>query len=453
MHRVALVSLVVCTCLGLLLSGCKEEAAKAPSEPGPKTSVEAKKPAEPAKPALKAGRGVDVEKKVIRIGALNDESGRAAAIGRPYALGKRVLAARINAGGSGLLPEGWKVELVERDHGYNPQKAVQGYNDISKEVLFLATSFGTPNTLPLRPWLKRDKMVAFPASLSSKMAEHDYTPPLGPPYSIEAMRAVDWVVEQAGGADKVKAGVVFQQDDYGKDGLEGWKTAAAKAGVKVVSEQAVAPGQKDVTAVVTALKDAGATHVLLVTLPSGTGPILGTAAQLQYKPIWIGNTPAWIDRFFDPKVIPAAVLGNFYWMNGLPFWAEEVPGMDAFLRAWSEHGEKLGAPDFYVLVSYIQGLTQIEAARLAIEAGDITREGFAKAMKSLKAWTAGGMIQPLDLNSTPYVTSTKTRVLKPDFAKRSWTVTAGYAEPSAAAKPKAAPEKAPAAPEKAPAAP
>jgi len=271
------------------------------------------------------------------------------------------------------------------------------------------------------------------------------------------MRAVDWAVEQAGGADKVKAGVVYQQDDYGKDGLEGWKKAAAKLGVKVVSEQAVAPGQKDVTAVVTALKEAGATHVLLVTLPSGTGPILGTAAQLQYKPVWIGNTPAWIDRFFDPKVIPAAVLGGFYWMNGLPFWAENVPGMGAFMKAWDEHGAKLGTSDFYVLVSYIQGLTQIEAARRAIEAGDITPEGFVKALKSMKAWTAGGMIQPLDLTTMPYVTSTKTRVLKPDFEKKSWTVAAGYAEPKATAKPKApaAPEKAPAkatpAPEKAPA--
>jgi ABC-type branched-subunit amino acid transport system substrate-binding protein len=453
MNRVATPALVACVCLGLLLLGCKEKAAKAPAEPGPTAAVGTKKPAEPAEPALKAARGVDVQKKVIRIGALNDESGRAAAIGRPYAVGKRVLAARINAGGSGLLPEGWKVELVERDHGYNPQKAVQGYNDIGEGVLFLATSFGTPNTLPLRPWLTRDKLVAFPASLSSKMAEHDYTPPLGPPYSIEAMRAVDWAVEQAGGAEKVKAGVVYQQDDYGKDGLEGWTKAAAKLGVKVVSEQAVAPGQKDVTAVVAALKDAGATHVLLVTLPSGTGPILGTAAQLQYKPIWIGNTPSWIDRFFDPKVIPAAVLGNFYWMNGLPYWGEEVPGMEAFTKAWTAHGAKLGAPDFYVLVSYVQGLTQIEAARRAIESGDITPKGFVKALKSLKSWTAGGMIQPLDLSRVPYVTSTKTRVLKPDFEKKSWTVASGYAEPQAVARAPAAPAKVPAPPAKAPAAP
>src|SRR5690349_8506796 len=121
--------------------------------------------------------GVDLAAKTISIGILNDESGPGAAIGRPWGTGLRVLAAQINAGGSGLLPEGWSIRLIERDHGYNPQRSVQLFNEIRDEVLFVGTSFGTPNTLPLRPLLERNKMIAFPASLSSKMAEFEYTPP------------------------------------------------------------------------------------------------------------------------------------------------------------------------------------------------------------------------------------------------------------------------------------
>ena len=112
---------------------------------------------EPEAPGLKTDVGVDAAAKVIKIGALNDESGPAAAIGKPFANGKRLLAARINAGGSGLLPEGWKVELVEKDHAYNPQNSVQAFNEIKGDVLFIGTSFGTPNTLPLRPHLEKEK--------------------------------------------------------------------------------------------------------------------------------------------------------------------------------------------------------------------------------------------------------------------------------------------------------
>ncbi len=405
---------LLAACISLV--GCKKD--KAPATD-----------AAPEAAAIKADTGVDVDAKVIKIGMLNDESGPAAGIGKPFAVGKRLAAARVNAGGSGLLPEGWKVELVERDHGYNPQKSVQAYNEIREDVLFFGTSFGTPNTLPLRDMLKRDNALAFPASLSSAMAQNQHTPPLAPDYAVEAERAMDYFVEAAGGADKIKAGIVYQKDDYGQDGLKGWKAAAARHGVSIVSEQTVTPGQKDMAAVVTGLKDAGATHVLLTVLPSGSGPVLGTAAQMKYMPAWAGNTPAWIDAFFSPDVIPSAVFTNYLQVNGIPYWGEDVPGMKEFLTAWDTYGKDMGKPDFYVLASYIQGLTQLEAARRAIEAGDITRKGYMAQVKSLTDWDVGGMIEPIDLSGDPYLVGTKTRVLKPDFEKKSWTEVAPYAVP------------------------
>jgi ABC-type branched-subunit amino acid transport system substrate-binding protein len=130
---------------------------------------------EPAKTA-----GVDTAAKVIRLGALNDESGPAKQIGVVFANGKRLLVKAVNAGVVKALPEGWKLELVEKDHGYNPQQSVQLYKEIKDDVLLLTTSFGTPPTQPLIEDLKRDEMIAFPASLSSLMAKNENTPPLGP---------------------------------------------------------------------------------------------------------------------------------------------------------------------------------------------------------------------------------------------------------------------------------
>ena len=281
--------------------------------------------------------------------------------------------------------------------------------------------------------LENDVVMAFPASLSSQLADHTYTPPIGPSYLVEAMRAMDWVVESTEDPSTIQAGIVYQRDDYGQDGLDGWTAAAAHHGVTIVSEQTVAPGQSDMVAVVQGLEDAGATHVLLTTLPSATGPILGTAAQLGYNPVWIGNTPAWVDAFFSPEVIPSQVFARYYQMSGFPYWGEDVPGMDAFLAAWDAHGGELGDPDFYILVSYIQGLVQLEAARLAIEAGDIRREGYRTALQSLQGYDAGGLLQPLDLSGEPYVTSMRTRVLRPAFEQDSWFEEVGFAEPLAPA--------------------
>jgi len=378
-----------------------------------------------------AAPGVDLASHTISIGILNDESGPVAAIGRPWGTGLRVLAAQINAGGSGLLPEGWKVKLVERDHGYNPQRSVQLFNEIRDEVLFIGTSMGTPNTLPLRPLLARNRMVAFPASLSSKMAEFEYTPPIGPSYKLEVLRALDWMVQQAGGADRVRLGLVYQQDDYGADGHEAVAEAAPKLGISVVSQQAYAPGQPDYTAAVAALKDSGATHVMLTTVPSATAPILGVAAQLDYRPVWVGNSPSWIDRYFDAKVVPPAIFQNFYWVSSFTFWGENVPLMKPFIEAYEKYGRPAAPPDYYILASYAVGLIEMQALARCIESGDVTREGFLKALRAMRDYdTYGATAQPLDFTSFPYATGTQTRILKPDFGRKSWTVAAGYAAPS-----------------------
>lgn len=414
----------------LAAAGCSEPKSDtgAQSEPG------AAEQAEERAGGLETGKGVDLATKTVRLGVLNDESGPAATIGKPYAVGKRVLAAQINAGGSGLLPEGWKIELVEKDHGYNPQKSVQAYNQIKDDVLLVAHSFGTPNTMPLRPMLERDEMIALPASLSSQMSEHRMTPPAGPSYEIEAMRAMDWVVaevEKAGGKkEDIKAAVVYQQDDYGEDGRGGWKKAAEHHGVKVISEQTVTPGQRDFAAIVSSLKAAGATHVMLTILPSASGPLLGTASQLQFKPTWIGQSPSWIDGFFNPDVIPSAVFDTYYWTTGGTYWGEDLPAMPKFLEAYEKYGKAQSPPDYYLLGSYSQGVLAVELIKRAIEAGDLTRAGLMAQLPKLSRFDAAGLIQPMDLSKFPYVTSTRARVLEPDFEKKSWTVVGDYATPA-----------------------
>ncbi len=423
---------IVLACAALSLVACEAKKPDAAKTPAGKPAKGAKKaPAKAAAPAIKTDKGVDLAKKIVRLGALNDESGPAAIIGKPYAIGKRLLAAEVNTGKSGILPAGWKVELIEKDHGYNPAKSQQVYQAIKDQVLTIVTSFGTPPTLPLRPFLKRDGIIAFPASLSSDMAADEHTPPSGPSYVYEARRAVDWIASKAADKTAVKLGIIYDQTDYGKDGLKGFQEQAKKAGLTIAVERAIKPGQKDFTADVTELKNAGATHVLLTVLPSSTGPILGTAAVMKFGPTWVGNTPSWIDAFFAHPKLPAPVFVNYYMVTGLPFWAEDVPGMKSFLKVFAEHGPKLGArPDFYTLMSYVQGRVALEAVKRAIEGKDVTRAGFKKALRSIKGWNAGGIVQPLDFTALPYVTGTKTRVLKPDFAKKTWTVEAPYADPS-----------------------
>jgi hypothetical protein len=77
---------------------------------------------------------------------------------------------------------------------------------------------------------------------------------------------------------------------------------------------------------------------------------------------------------------------------------------------------------------------QAEILKRAIEANGLTRAGVIKALHTIEKWDAGGLIQPIDLTKVPYVTGTRTRILKPDMAKKSWTKVADWAEPKAMTK-------------------
>jgi ABC-type branched-subunit amino acid transport system substrate-binding protein len=372
-------------------------------------------------------RGVDLEARVLRVGILNDLSGPAATIGRPIGLGFEMLYNQINAGGSGLLPDGWTVEWVSRDHGYNPQQSVQLYNEVRDDVLFLGMSFGTPTTLPLHPMLERDRMLAVSVSLSSRTGRNQFTPVVTPTYRTEAMRAVDWAVEQAG--PSVKIGIAYQQDDFGEDALEGLEVEAEFHGVEVVSKQAIAPGQADFTAVVSALRSAGAEYVMLGILPGATGPLLGTAAQLGYQPIWMGNSPAWLDRFFEPEVIPPEVFANYHWVGSPPYWGEDVPGMAPFLEAYERFGSSEMEPDGYIIYGYLYASVGIEAFRRALEAGDVTAEGLMAALHRIDDWDINGLSQPISLATVPYDAGRLIRVLRPLMDQRTWEVVSDYAAP------------------------
>jgi ABC-type branched-subunit amino acid transport system substrate-binding protein len=371
--------------------------------------------------------GVDLENKVIRIGIINDLSGPAASIGRPIQIGYEMLYRQINAGGSGLLPEGWTVQWVTRDHGYNPQQSVQMYNEISEDVLFLGMSFGTATTLPLHPMLARDHMLAVPASLSSRTGRNEYTPPPTATYRTEAMRAVDWAVEQVGPSAKI--GIVYQQDDYGEDGVEGLEVEAGFHGVEIVSKQAIAPGQADFTAVVSALQSAGAEYVMLPILPSATGPLLGTAAQLGYRPVWMGNGPSWLDAFFDPAVVPPTIFESYYLVSSAPYWGEDVTGMPAFLEAYQAYGASEMEPDSYILAGYLFASVGIETVRRAFEIGDLTRGGLTSALHTIDRWDINGLYPPIGLTSVPYDATRQVRVTRPVMEERTWEVMSDYAAP------------------------
>lgn len=437
--RLRLIALFTVTALVAAACGNGEEPppeeppAEEPDDAAEEPDDAAGDPEEPTE--IATDFGVDVENQVLRIGTLDDLDGPGSGISVPYAVGKQVLVEQVNSGALDVLPEGWTIDLIERDHEYNPAESVRAFNEIKDDVLFFATVFGTPNTLPLVEDATREEIALFPASLSSELAVNEYTPPIGAPYKVESHHAVQFAIEDAEARDDIDEpvlGILYQLDDYGEDGIQGIREAAEFHGIELDESLLIglAPGETDVAGAITTLQGGGATHVLLTVLPSSTGPVLGTAAQLEYFPIWVGNTPAWIDVFFDPEVLPPPVYQNYRWATGLPLWGEDIGWMDEFIAAYEEFGSDSYPPDFYILASYSQGLLELEAFSRALANGDVTRAGYYEALRSIDDFDAFGLwYQPMDLTEFPYATQTDTRILAPGEDLTDWEVVQDYRTP------------------------
>jgi len=372
--------------------------------------------------------GVDFASKVVRIGALNDESGPAKAIGVPFAIGKRLLVREVNAGG--YLPEGWKLQLVERDHGYQVDRSVAAYDEIRGDVLFISTLFGTATSVGLRSQLEGDRMVAFPASLASDVASFAFTPPSGASYAAEAQRALGWFRGET--QDNVGVAIVYNDDGYGRDALGGWRSAATDHGVQQVGEYPLAAGTEEVKELVAGLLESKASAVFLATLPTTTRAILVEAHRRDYRPIWLGSTPAWTDGFFA-RAAEHEVFETFHWLSSVPFWGEDIPGMNRFLAAWDTHGAEFGEADFYIFTSYLAGLIQVEILARTLGGERIDRNSFLESLQSMQGWTAGGLLQEVSYSTFPYPSMRAVRILRPDFARRSWLVVSDFAQPASGA--------------------
>ena len=82
------------------------------------------------------------------------------------------------------------------------------------------------------------------------------------------------------------------------------------------------------------------------------------------------------------------------------------------------------------MMSYMQGMIELEIFNQALQRGDVSRDGYLNAMHGLSKFTANGALPaPADFSKVPYSTGTTSRLLKPHFAARSWTVVGGYAKP------------------------
>src|SRR6266581_854643 len=346
---------------------------------------------------IKAGVGVDVASKTITLGILSPYSGPVAApVGDPLARGVEVYFKHVNDNG-GI--NGFKVKFLEQDTQYNPQIQVQQYNQIHNQVAMIADSLGTPTTFAIKDLAAADHMLISGATLSSALAREKYLVLVGTPYRLQVENAFDYVVNKLG-VKNPAVGIIYQNDEYGQDGLTGYKEAVSYYHLHDVGQATYAATDTSFTAQVSQMKAAGAKYVFLTTLPSVTAKIIATGHALGYDPQWILQSPAFSPLLLGvPSLVP--LLPKAWVVSQGATWGDtSKPGMKQMLDDVAKYAPDQ-KPDGFFEFGYTESKITYAILKKAIENNDLTRDGLLTAFDSLKNVDLGGLLPPVTYGTAP----------------------------------------------------
>jgi branched-chain amino acid transport system substrate-binding protein len=354
----------------------------------------------PARAAKTYGPGVtDTE---IKIGNTGPYSGPLANAS-PFPLSEKAYFDMINAQG-GI--NGRKITWISYDDGYSPPKTVEMTRKLVEEdhVLLLSGSIGTPTNSAVWHYLNEKHVPQlFPGTGASKWDDpkgHPWTMGFFISYQAEGHIYAAYILKNKPDA---KIGVLYQNDDFGKDYLKGVIDGlGAKAASMIKAKHSYETTDATVDSQIIQLQAAGCDVLVTIAIPKFGALAIRKVAEINWKPLHILNgiassvgatlKPAGLDKakgiisdtsFKDPT--------DPQWVNdaGYRKWL-------AFMNKYYPDGDKT---DNQTVYGYSIG--EVTARILKACGDDLTRENVMRQAANFHNIQLPMVIPGITLNSSP----------------------------------------------------
>jgi branched-chain amino acid transport system substrate-binding protein len=191
---------------------------------------------------------------------------------------------------------GRKIEFTTLDDGYEPARALQNAKQLVEQnkVFALFNTLGTANNLASWDYLNQNKVpqvyVATGASeFGADPAKHPFTIGWQPDYVSEARVYASYLKQNKPNA---KVAVLYQNDAFGKDLLNGFKAAVQGTGIQVTTAESYEVSDPSVDSQVSKLATSKADVFLDITTPKFGAQAIHRLTEVDWKPLHILNNVA-----------------------------------------------------------------------------------------------------------------------------------------------------------------
>jgi ABC-type branched-subunit amino acid transport system substrate-binding protein len=338
----------------------------------------------------------------IKIGQTNPFSGPASA----YATIGKTQAAYMKMINDQGGVNGRKINLIQYDDAYSPPKAVEQVRKLveSDEVLLTFQLLGTPSNAAVQKYLNSKKVPQlFAATGASKFTDpknFPWTMGFNPNYFVEGRIYGQYIIKEHPNA---KVGVLYQNDDLGKDYLNGIKAGLGdKAAKMIVAEASYEVSDPTIDSQILKIKDAGADLFFSATTPKQAAQAIKKIHELGWKPVHILDINATsVGAVMKPAGLEASkgVISVNYGKDPLdPTWKDD-PGMKKYFEFMAKYypdGDKDSSFN-----SYGSSTSQLMVYVLQKCGDNLTRENVMKVATSLKDVVLDLSLPGILVNTSP----------------------------------------------------
>ena len=301
---------------------------------------------------------------------------------------------------------GRKINLIQYDDAYSPPKAVEQIRKLveSDEVLLTFQIIGTPVNAAVQKYLNAKKVPQlFAATGASRFTDpknFPWTMGFNPNYFVEGRIYGQYILKEHPNA---KIGVLYQNDDLGKDYLNGIKAGLGdKASKMIVTEASYEVSDPTVDSQVLKIKDAGADLFFSATTPKQAAQAIKKIAEMGWHPVQIVDINATsVGAVLKPAGLEAAkgLISVNYGKEPLdPTWKDDA-GLKKyfdFMAKYYPDGDK--DSNFN---TYGYSTAQLLVHVLKQCGDDLTRENVMKQAASVKDFATDTALPGIKVNTSP----------------------------------------------------
>ncbi|WP_084806597.1 ABC transporter substrate-binding protein, partial [Bradyrhizobium sp. NAS80.1] len=309
---------------------------------------------------------------------------------------------KINAEG-GI--NGRKIKFLSYDDAYSPPKTVEQARKLveSDGVLLIFGSLGTSTNSAIRKYMNEKKVpqlfVASGASKWNDPKNFPWTMGWQPNYASEARIYAKYIMKEKPDA---KIGVLYQNDDFGKDYLKGLKDGLGTKASMIVLEESYDTSEPAVDDHVVKLKAAGADVFISITTPKFAAQAIKKAAEINWHPVQIiSNVSASVGGVIEPAgfEISQGILSATYIKDASdPQWNAD-DGMKKFYNFIAQYNPKANKLDAGVAFGYAAAQTMVKVLQMCGD--DLTRENVMKQAASMKDFAPDMLLPGITINTAP----------------------------------------------------